>query len=111
MDEEIACCAALLHDVVEDTDCTLADLRREFPEEVVEVVALLTHGSGADFSLEDYYQNIRTIKAHPIARKVKLADLMHNSDQTRCIGCGIPEEKLLRWKQKYEKAIQILTEE
>ncbi len=111
MDDEISCCAALLHDVVEDTSCTLEDLRREFPREVVETVALLTHDSGADFTLEDYFENIRSIKAHPIARKVKLADLMHNSDQTRCVGCGIPEEKLLWWKRKYEKAIEILTEE
>ena len=30
MDEEIACCAAILNDVVEDTYLTLDDLRKEF---------------------------------------------------------------------------------
>ncbi len=111
MDEEIGCCAALLHDVVEDTDCTLENLREIFPEAVVEVVALLTHDSGADYSLEDYYDNIRAIKKHPVARKVKLADIAHNADQSRCVGCDISAEKLAWWQQKYQKAIQILMEE
>ena len=44
MDDELSCCAALLHDIVEDTELTLEDLRKEFPEEVVQIVALLTHG-------------------------------------------------------------------
>ncbi len=111
MEDEVSCCAALLHDVVEDTDYTLEDLRREFPENVVEVVALLTHDAAADHNHEAYYANIRRIKGHPIARKVKLADITHNSDQTRCIGSGLTEEKLCRWQQKYQKALQILMEE
>ncbi len=111
MEEEISCCAALLHDVVEDTAYTLEDLRREFPEAVVEVVALLTHDTVADYNNEAYYETIRRIKGHPIARKVKLADIAHNSDQTRCIGSGLTEEKLRRWQQKYQKALQILMEE
>ncbi len=111
MDEEVACCAALLHDVVEDTAVTMEELCQEFPPEVTEVVALLTHDSGADFSLEDYFVNIRKIKTHPIARKVKLADIAHNSDQSRCVGCQIPEEQLLWWQKKYQRAIEILMEE
>ncbi len=111
MEDEISCCAALLHDVVEDTKYSLEDLRREFPEEVVAVVALLTHAPNADNTLDAYYENIRRIKDHPIARKVKLADLAHNSDQSRCVGTDIPAEKLAWWKKKYENAIQILLEE
>jgi len=103
MDDEISCCAALLHDTVEDTDVTLDDLRREFPEEVVEVVSLLTHEKG-----ENYFDYVRRIKDHPIAKKVKLADLAHNSDQTRCVGSDLTEEQLHYWKQKYAKATEIL---
>ena len=105
MDDEISCCAALLHDVVEDTDVTMAQLCREFPPEVTEVVALLTHDDGSD-----YFTYVRRIKDHPIARKVKLADLEHNSDQSRCVGSGLTEAQLTYWKEKYAKAKAILQE-
>ena len=110
MDDEISCCAALLHDIVEDTALTLDDLRKEFPEEVVEIVSLLTHGDSAEYNYEDYFDYIRAIRAHPTARKIKLADISHNSDQSRCTGAGLPPEKLEWWKQKYQKALAILME-
>lgn len=108
MDDEISCCAALLHDVVEDTDLTLEDLRKDFPEAVVEVVALLTHDDSAEYNNSNYFDYIRKIKTHPIAKKVKLADIAHNSDQSRCTGTSLSEEKLLFWQQKYQKALEIL---
>ena len=40
MDDEISCCAALLHDVVEDTSVTMEFLAREFPREVIDVLKL-----------------------------------------------------------------------
>ena len=105
MDDEISCCAALLHDVVEDTDVTMEELAREFPDAVIRVLKLLTHEKGVD-----YFEYVRNLKPHPIARKIKLADLAHNSDQTRCIGSQLPEEKLAYWRQKYQKATAILME-
>lgn len=110
MDDEISCCAALLHDVVEDTSVTLEELAREFPPEVVEVVALLTHEDSAETQNHDYFSYLIPIREHPIARKVKLADIAHNSDQSRCIGSGLTEAQLARWKEKYTKAKAILTE-
>ena len=110
MDDEISCCAALLHDIVEDTHLTLDDLRKEFPEEVVQIVALLTHDDNAEHNQADYFDYIRKIKENPTARKIKLADIAHNSDQTRCTGAGLPPEKLEWWKQKYQKALAILME-
>ena len=106
MEDEISCCAALLHDVAEDTDVTLEDLAREFPEEVIRVLKLLTHEKGTD-----YFDYVRAIKADPIAVKVKLADLDHNSDQTRCVGSDLTEEQLAHWRQKYARAREILLEE
>jgi hypothetical protein len=50
------------------------------------------------------------IKKNPVARKVKLADLAHNSDQSRCVGTDLTEERKAAWKAKYEKATKILTE-
>jgi len=105
MEDEISCVAALLHDVVEDTAVTLQELAAEFPPEVIEAVSLLTHREGTD-----YFDYVRAIRENPIARKVKLADLAHNSDQTRYIGAGLSEEKLAYWQQKYQKARAILME-
>ena len=110
MEDEISCCAALLHDVVEDTSVTLEELAQTFPKEVVEVVSLLTHEDSAEYNEAAYLDYIRKIKAHPVAKKVKLADIAHNSDQTRCVGAGLSPEKLLFWQQKYQKALAILME-
>lgn len=103
MDDEISCCAALLHDVVEDTDVTLDDLRKDFPEEVVEAVRLLTHIKGVPD-----VEYLTAIKSNPIALKVKLADNAHNSDQSRCCSMEVPEEKKARWRVKYARAKEIL---
>ena len=110
MDDEISCCAALLHDVVEDTAVTLEDLRKDFPEEVVEAVRLLTHDVNAESDNLPYFDYIREIKKHPIARKVKLADIAHNSDQTRCVGADLSTEQLAYWSTKYAAARAILLE-
>lgn len=106
MDDEISCCAALLHDVAEDTQVTMEELSREFPEEVIAVLKLLTHDDATP-----YFDYVRAIKTNPIALKVKLADIAHNSDQTRCIGSDLTAEKLAAWKAKYEKATKILLED
>lgn len=103
MDDEISCCTALLHDVVEDTEVSLDDLRKDFPEEVVEAVRLLTHIKGVPDA-----EYLTAIKANPIALKVKLADNAHNSDQSRCCGMEVLEEKKARWRVKYAKAREIL---
>ena len=103
MTDEYTVCTALLHDVVEDTDTTLEDLRSEgFPEEVLEALALLTHDADVE-----YFDYVRAIKANPIAVKVKLADLEHNSDPTRISNQGNAEKR----RQKYAAAREILLEE
>ena len=106
MDDEISCCVALLHDTVEDTDITLEDLARRFPAEVVEAVSLLTHREGVP-----YFDYVRAIKSNPVAVRVKLADLAHNGDQSRCAGSDITPERMAAWREKYAKARAILTEE
>lgn len=71
---------AVLHDVVEDTKITLADLSREFPEDIVEAVGLLTRQPGQDFSYRGYLERIRE---NSMACRVKMADLSHNMDLGR----------------------------
>lgn len=106
MDEEYACCAALLHDTVEDTAVTLTQLADEFPAEVVEAVRLLTHDPETD-----YFDYVHSIKENPIAKKVKLADLAHNTDETRFAGVDVPKDQISRLRDKYTKAKAILLEE
>ena len=103
MDDEVSCTVALLHDVVEDTPLTLSDLEQIFPTQVVEIVRLLTHDENID-----YFDYIREIKKNPIATKVKLEDLKHNSDESRSIGSNLTQDQLLYWKTKYAKAKEIL---
>lgn len=70
---------AVLHDVVEDTDVTLDDLRRGgFPPDVVDAVDLVTRRDD-----ESYEQFIERLAPDPIARAVKLADLADNMDPAR----------------------------
>ena len=75
------------------------------PPEVTQAVRLLTHDDGTD-----YFDYVRRIKGNPIAKAVKLADLAHNSDQTRCIGSGLSDEQLARWRENYSRAKEILCE-
>lgn len=103
MDDEISCTVALLHDVVEDTDVTMDDLRTEFPDVVIQAVELLTYDREGD-----YFDYIRKLRQNYYARRVKMADLIHNSDESRISGIDIPEEKLEYWRKKYTKAKEIL---
>lgn len=94
---------ALLHDLVEDTNYTIEDLTHlGFDQAITDAIALMTHAEGVDYM--DY---VRKIKSNPIARKVKLADLRHNSDLSRL---DAVDEKALQRREKYIKAIELLSE-
>lgn len=104
MNDEITTCVALLHDVVEDTNITIEQLEKVFPKEVTEALKLLTHDDNTD-----YFEYIMAIKKNPIAKTVKMADLLHNSDQSRITDYNaVSAEKLEYWNKKYAKARQIL---
>ena len=101
---ELAKTVALLHDVVEDSDWTLEDLRKEgLPEEVVQAVGILTKKRN-----ENYEEYILRVKQNPLARQVKLADLQHNSDLSRLANVTDRDRKRVA---KYQKAIAYLSEE
>lgn len=103
MDDEDSTVTALLHDVVEDTDCTFEKLENMgFNETVITALKLLTHGKNTDYT--DY---IMRIKINPTARKVKLAYLKHNSDLTRLSAVTDEDRKRL---EKYKRAVEILIE-
>ena len=102
MDDEDSTVAALLHDVVEDTQYTFEDLEAMgFSAAVIGALRLLTHDERVP-----YLDYVRDIRENPIARKVKLADLAHNSDLTRLD--HEPTSMDLQRLEKYRKAIAIL---
>ena len=103
MTDETTTCIALLHDVVEDTDITLAQLREMgFPDIVVEAVGVLTREHSVP-----YQEYIKRVKSNPLARIVKLADLEHNSDMSRLQEI---DERSKSLANRYEKARACLME-
>ena len=103
MKDENTTIVALLHDVVEDSSLTFDDLYKiGFPEETLTAIQLMTHDKAVPYM--DY---VSIIKENPIARIVKLADLIHNSDLSRL---NEVSEKDLERVAKYKRAIAILEE-
>ena len=101
MTDELSCAAALLHDVVEDSPWTLEQLSEQgIPAPVLEALALLTHDPDTP-----YLDYVRRLSGNPIARAVKRADLLHNSDPSR-LPCA--DSAALRRLNKYEQAIALL---
>ena len=104
MESEAAMIAAVLHDVVEDSDWTLERLRGEgFSEEVLQAVDCLTNRGG-----ETYDEFITRVRASAIARRVKIADLEDNMNVKR-IGELTPKD--MARIEKYHRAWRALTQE
>ena len=94
---------AVLHDVVEDTDWTFDELRKEgFSETIIEALTSVTKYSED----EDYEQFVQRSLENNIGRRVKIADLRENLDVTRI---GELSEKDLRRINKYKRALKTLT--
>lgn len=91
-------CAALLHDVLEDSDLESDVLSSayEFSQAVVEAVDALTRRDG-----EPYFDYVRRCKNNNIARAVKLSDLKDNMRPSR-------DANYLSRKRRYERAVEIL---
>ncbi len=90
--------AAWLHDVLEDTAVTAEQLTARFPAEVVQAVRALTRRPGQN--QEAYYAAVR---ANPIARAVKHADLDDNTDPERVAALDAPTRERLRVKYAHAR--------
>jgi len=102
MKSEAAMMAAVLHDVVEDTDWTLERLREQgFPGEVLEAVECLTHHEG-----ESYDEFIERVRKNHLAQEVKIADLEDNMNIQRINEMGAKDLERLA---KYHRAWCVLT--
>lgn len=74
---------AILHDVIEDSDIQIEDIRKIIPdEEILSAIVLLTKTVN-DRKGVGYVEYLKRIKANEIACEVKIADLMHNMDLSR----------------------------
>ncbi len=73
--DEILQVIAVLHDIVEDTEITLADLDARFPRSVVNAIEALTRRDE-----ETYKEFIDRVARNPNARLVKIADVRDTSD-------------------------------
>lgn len=77
-------CAALLHDVVEDTDYTIEDIRNLFGEKIAQIVDGLTKISGGVFGMqaseqaENFKKLLLTMSEDIRVILVKIADRLHN---------------------------------
>lgn len=72
--DSLTLAAALLHDTVEDTDATLADIEREFGAEIRGIVAELTDDKSLPSEERKRLQIVNAPNASRRAKIVKLAD-------------------------------------
>ena len=77
-------CAALLHDVVEDTDYTIEDIRNLFGDKIAEIVSGLTKIAGGVFGAhaseqaENFKKLLLTMSEDIRVILIKIADRLHN---------------------------------
>ncbi|MEZ5997501.1 MAG: HD domain-containing protein [Hyphomonas sp.] len=92
--------AALLHDVVEDTDTTIAEIEQTFGAAVAAAVEALTHRPNEPNA--DY---LARVKANPVARIVKLADSRNNHGRIGNITDAATRDRLTA---KYQRVFDTL---
>ena len=93
--------AAVLHDVIEDTEVTLADLQRAgYSLPIIHTIDCLTHRHG-----ESYFAYIERVSSDPIAAMVKVADLRDNRRNNKSLR---PTSSVLERIKRYEQALSFL---
>ena len=92
-----------LHDTVEDTPITLRDIEATFGPETAAAVDAISRRDG-----EPWPDYLDRVVANPMARQVKISDLIDNSNLSR-----IPHLTLkdVERQKKYNKALKKLLEE
>ncbi len=90
-------CAALLHDTIEDTDYTLAELRREFGDEIAELVDGVTKLDKVKYGDAAQAETVRKMVV-AMSRDIrvlviKLADRLHNMRTLRYLPRPKQEQK------------------
>lgn len=99
---------AWCHDLIEDTDVTLEDLKElNIPDYLIKAISLLTKPDDCKpgSTEEDlYYEKLKEL---PISRAVKIADLLHNMDLQSLMLRGIKPKDIERTK-RYADRLEFL---
>ena len=92
---------AVMHDVIEDSDLSLENLRTQgFPDEIVEAIECLTKKDG-----EEYGEFVLRVSKNQLAKKIKIADIKDNLNLTRLENIS---DKDLKRVEKYHRALKLL---
>lgn len=102
MNDDACRVVAWLHDVVEDTNITISMIEDLFGADTADALDHITHRKEEPWA--DY---LVRVKAHPIARMVKIADLIDNSNLSRL---PIVTAKDIARQAKYNRALYFLTD-
>ena len=108
---------ALLHDILEDTDCPEQELRNAgCDNDMIEAIKSVTRRDDEQY----YFDFIKRVNKNPMGRLVKICDLENNMDIRRLKKFGDYEQKRLKkywysWKflnreiteEEFEKAIHL----
>lgn len=93
---------AWLHDTVEDTPVTLAEIEAEFGP----VIAAAVDAISEQEDKESYEEYVKRCAQNPLAVVVKVADILDNKSEYR-MG-NLPPPKQEKLKIKYAKGLEIL---
>ena len=97
---------AVMHDLIEDTDVTLHDLRtHKFAEEVIAAIQLVSH-----FGSDSYVDYVVRLKSNELARQAKIADLNDNYSLTRVAYRDQHQAEDAARIQRYILSYQFLTD-
>jgi (p)ppGpp synthase/HD superfamily hydrolase len=99
--DEVMYAAAVLHDVVEDSSITVANIRKAFNPRIAEIVDSLTRRDGEDYLTEF----IPRCKLNQSAAVIKIADIEDNLNPQRTLA---PTKENLSRVKKYYQALEIL---
>ncbi|WP_420635298.1 RelA/SpoT family protein [Candidatus Palauibacter sp.] len=105
--DTVSLAASLLHDVVEDTDTTVDEIRTEFGDEIAVIVDGLTKislfalGSMAERQVETYRKLLLSMARDARVIMVKLADRLHNMRTLEHMPAGARKRIALETREIY----------
>ena len=95
---------AYLHDILEDTDTTIDEVRYQFGNIVADAVLVLTKSES-----DSYIEYLTKVKENTIALTVKICDIEFNYKNTiNDLSSSITSDRAYRLKDKYDKANKFL---